>query len=125
MSERAHNPEAPEVVQGLEHADERGNPFTDIEAPDAPYQEHSDVNGVEMSVGWDDEYKEYTISFPGMELGDEAREKGVHDQVVKISQEPELAKEVFAYTEEAAKVDGDVYELYKKVHAYVEEKREL
>ena len=98
------------------------------EGLDTSYAEQADVNGVEMSVKFINQYPgtgsqegDFEMYFPQIMVGDEARERGVSDSVIRISEDPETAKKVFAYATEAAKLDGDVYSLYKKVDAFARE----
>jgi len=95
---------------------------------DTSYTERADVNGIEMSIKFINQYPgtgsqegDYEMYFPQIKAGDEARERGVSDSVIRISEDPEIAKKVFAYATEAAKFDGDVYSLYKKVRAFARE----
>lgn len=85
------------------------------------YHEQVTVNGIEISVGLDAEYDDYTIYFPQIELGDDASEKGVDDQVIRLSQRPEVAKQVFEYASQLAQTEPDVYALYKKVEAFAQD----
>ena len=89
-----------------------------ILAPEKPYREETTVNGVEISIHWDNGYGDYVIYFPQIELGDTAYEKGVSDQVLRISQKPEVAKQVFDYASKLAQTEKDVYEIYKKVDEF-------
>lgn len=77
------------------------------------------VNGVEISVAWDEGYKEYTIDFPQISLGDEAQEQGISDRILRIDRSPETAKLVFDYAYRIAKGEPDVYKIFKKVETFI------
>jgi hypothetical protein len=85
---------------------------------DKSYQEKTTVNGVEISIHWDSRYDDYTIYFPQIEIGWAARERGVDDQVIRISRKREVAKQVFDEALKLAQTESDVYEVYKKVEAF-------
>ncbi len=80
------------------------------------YHEKTNVNGTEISVGWDGAYDNFTIYFPQIEPG---AEKGVPDQVIIISEKPGVAKQVFKYASEVAAEETNVYEIYRKVDVFV------
>ena len=65
--------------------------------------------------------KDYTIYFPQIEFSEAARERGVYDQVLRITQRADVAKQVF---EEAVRLvesgERDVYSLYKKIEKFSE-----
>jgi len=86
--------------------------------PDKSYLEKATVNGTEISVGWDDGYRDYTIYFPQIKFGEEAEKRGVYDQVIRISERLEAAKDVFNYAVARAKLTNDVLEIYKKVESF-------
>ncbi len=79
------------------------------------YSDRTEVNGIEMNVGWSEDYHDYTIYFPQIKLDDETRDKGVSDQVIRIGETPDLAQRVFEYASQLAETESDVNELYKKV----------
>ncbi len=83
---------------------------------DKGYYEQTTVNGVEISVGWDKGYDNFTIYFPQIKLG---VKEGVTDQVIIIAEQSEAAKQVFDYAVQLAEKETDVYEIYKKVDAFV------
>ncbi len=90
-----------------------------IIAPEKPYHEETTVNGIEIVVAWyDDSSKDYEIYFPQIEISETADEKGVHDQIIRVSQKPEVAKQVFDYAVRLAQTESDVYEIYKKVEEF-------
>jgi hypothetical protein len=76
------------------------------------------VNGVEIVVEWDNGYDDYVIYFPQIEIGEAASEKGVHDQVLRITRKPDVAKLVFDYARQLAKKEPDVYKIYKRVEDF-------
>ena len=89
---------------------------------ESKYGDKAMVNGVEISVGWDSGYDDYTIYFPGIEMtSQEAQDKGVFDQVIRISDNPEDAKKVFEYAKKVAEEESNLYNLFKKVEAFVHE----
>lgn len=84
------------------------------------YRERSIVNGIVISVAFDTMYEDYTIYFPQIRMGGtEAREKGVSDQVIRISANPEIAKKVYDKAVELASATHNVYDLYKKVDDFM------
>ncbi len=77
------------------------------------------VNGVEISVGWDRSYDDYTIYLPQIETGsEEAEEKDVSDQVIRMTRLPDAAKLVFDYACLMAKKEPNPYNLYKKLKEF-------
>ena len=70
------------------------------------------INGIEIDCHWDDGYRDYVLYLPQIEMGDEATEKGVDDQVFRISDDPEDAKKVFEFAKELAKTEKDIYKVY-------------
>ena len=108
----ATDPAAPTII---EHGKTAQGRFYEVKSPEKPFYEKTTVNGTEFSVGWDEGYKDYTIYFPNLELGDEARERGVHDQVIRLSRKPEIAKKVFEYASQIAQIETDPFAIYKKV----------
>jgi hypothetical protein len=81
--------------------------------------EKTTVNGIEISVGWDKGYGEYTIYFPQIEIGDAARKKSVSDQVLRISEDLNQVKEIFDYSVKIAETESDVYKVYVKVFDFL------
>ena len=86
--------------------------------PDKSYHEATTVNGVEISVGWDNGYDDYTIYFSQIQLGEESSKKGVYDQVIRLTRRPEVAKQVFDYAVARAQLTSDLHEIFKKVEEY-------
>ena len=83
------------------------------------FEESSDLDGIEFSVGWDRSYNDYSIVFPELQIGEEASEKGIYDQsIVGITTKPEVAKRVFEYASKLAGTESDVYKIYKRVEAF-------
>ncbi len=64
----------------------------EMESEQGHYFEKTSVNGIDFSVDWDKGYHDYTIYFPQIELGDNAYEQGIFDQVIRISENRETAK---------------------------------
>ena len=85
------------------------------------FSRNETVNGIEISVGWNDGYRGYTIYFPDIVIGDEGREKGVADQVIRIDTNPETAALVADYARKIAKGEPDVYKVYKRVETFTRE----
>jgi len=88
------------------------------QGPDKSYHESTTVNGVEISIGWDNGYNDYTIYLPQIRLGEEASEKGVYDQIIRLTRHPKIAKQVFDYAVARAQLTSDLHEIYKKVEEY-------
>jgi len=80
------------------------------------YHEKINVNGTEISVGWDTGYNNFTIYFPQIEI---LVKEGVNDQIIIIDKQSEVAKQVFDYAVQLAEKETDIYEIYKKVRAFV------
>ena len=89
----------------------------DTSTLDIDYKAKETVNGVTISVAWDEGYENYTIYFPQII----ALRNGVNDQVIRIDNDPKHAEEVFDYASKLALSIKDVYELYKKVRAFIDE----
>jgi hypothetical protein len=87
-------------------------------APEKPYDEEAIINGVKISTYWDYGYNDYVIRFPQIDLRGVAQKRGVNDQVIRISQKPEEAKQVFDHASKLAQSEKDIYELYKKVENF-------
>ena len=105
-----------DLPTGEEETEEDEEPDIEEEI-DKSYREKTVVNGIEMKIGWSDDGEKYEIYFPQIKFG---KVQGVGDQTIGISQNPDLAKEVFGYASAAAKLTPDVYELYKKVDAFTD-----
>lgn len=82
------------------------------------FHQKETINGIEISVGWDDGHRKYVMYFPQVAFT-EGEERGVYDQIIKISEDAEEAKKVFEYAEEQAAREKDVYNVYKKVEEYI------
>ena len=73
------------------------------------------VNGFDIRVYCDPDSLNYEIRFPQIDISDEATQaKGIADQVIIISDNPEDAKKVFEYAKELAKTEKDLHSLYLK-----------
>ena len=92
-----------------------------IENPNTESQEKflakETINGINISVGWDQGYMDYTIYLPQIEVG----HPGIPDQVIRISEEAEDAKKVFEFAKNEAGNSEDVYDLYHKVENFISE----
>jgi|GEM_PF-6976488 len=86
---------------------------------DKQYREQTEVNGVKIEVRWDDTNNDYLIYFPQIDIGDENRERGIYDQVIRMGQDQKSVKEVFEFAKEVAERFGDVYEVYPRVEGYI------
>ena len=83
------------------------------------YHEQTTVNGIEISVGWDRGYDDYTIYFPQIELSHAwENEPGVSDQVIRITRKPEVAKQIFDFAAKKAGEVKNVYDLYREVNKF-------
>lgn len=91
----------------------------EMESEQGHYLEQASVNGIDFSVGWDNGYRDYTIYFPQIEIGEKAYEQNVPDQVIRISKNREKAKKVFDFIKQEAQQEGDVYKLYKKAENFI------
>jgi len=79
------------------------------------------VNGIAIEVYQSNATSnkgEYEIQFPQIEIGDVARERGVDDQVIRISENPETAKKVFEFAKKIAESAKDVYAVYLAVQDF-------
>ncbi len=81
------------------------------------YHEKCTENGIEISVGWDVGHNDYTIYFPQIDL-DYAWNEETSDQVIRITQLPDVAKQIYDYAVKQASQVKDVYELYRRVNAF-------
>lgn len=91
----------------------------EMEGEKGYYLEQAEVNGINIQVYWDEDFKNYTIYFPQIKTGEEASEKGVSDQVIKIDEDRKTAQKVFEFARQTAQAEEDVYELYKKVEEFI------
>ena len=73
------------------------------------------VNGVEIVVEWDEGYDDYVIYLPQIELG---KEEGVHDQVIRLTRKPEVAKQIFDFATKEAEKTKNVYNLFRSVEKF-------
>lgn len=70
------------------------------------------VNGMEIRVGWDTGYRDYTLHFPDIDMA-KAAPFGISDQVIRISECEQDARKAFAEVCDAAEIVKDVYNLYR------------
>lgn len=89
--------------------------------PDKSFREQTTVNGVDIIVAWDKGYDDYIIYFPQIDTGEESYKKGITDQVLRIDQKPEVAKQVFDYASKLAQTESDVYDIYSKVEKFCQD----
>ena len=85
---------------------------------DKSYREEKIINGIEIKVRWYDVPANYEIYFPQIKTGDDASQKGVFDQTIRLSEKREVAEKVFEYASKLAESESDVYEIYKKVENF-------
>lgn len=89
-----------------------------IESPSVKRWETT-VNGISIVVHYSPDYYEYIITFPQIVLDESANEKGVVDQVIRVSEDADVAKSVFDKVSEMAETEADVYNLYKLTEDYL------
>lgn len=82
------------------------------------YYEKTEVNGMEISCGYDSGYRDYTLYLPQIRLGEEASARGVSDQVFRISENPKTAKKVFDKAVALARQGKDIYRVYLEAEQY-------
>ncbi len=75
------------------------------------------VNGVDIAVHWDKGYDDYVIYLPQIKL---FKVEGVDDQILRITRKPDVAKLVFDYARQLAKIEPDVYKMYKRLEEFSE-----
>ncbi len=93
-------------------------PYQYDESDPKSYRERMVVNGIEISVGWDRYYNDYTIYFPEITL-EEGRKRGVNDQVIRITTLPDVAKQIFDHACKVAKEGNlNVYDVFKQVQEF-------
>jgi len=85
------------------------------------YQEEKEINGIKIIVVYDTRYGNYVLKFPQIELGEEAIDKGVFDQIIRIDENPDNAKKIFDLAVKEAENGSDVYKLFKKSEAFAGE----
>jgi len=83
------------------------------------YLERAIVNGIKMKVGWDRGWNNYVILFPQIDIVEVGLKRGVHDQLLEIGTNPEVAKQVFDYAAKLAETEPDVYDLYQQVENFI------
>lgn len=89
-------------------------------APQAErFSAEKEILDVRFKIGWDDQYQDYVIYFPQINL-EEGAQKGVSDQVCRLTSNRKAAEKIFNYTVNLASQGYDVYQLFKKVEAYAE-----
>jgi hypothetical protein len=88
------------------------------EAVERKFLKKETVNGIEISVGWDEGYEDYTIYLPQVQTD---YEKGISDQVVRIGESTEAAERVFEKAKELAAASSTPEELYLKMEKYIRE----
>lgn len=88
------------------------------ENEEGKYHDSVDVHGIQISVGWDSGYNGYIISFPQIQLNEEARNNGVDDQVIRLTRNPKVAEEVFRVAVIEADFSRDLFATFRKVKDY-------
>lgn len=89
-----------------------------------PYHERININGIEISVGWDMGYGEYVAYISDPEWEKEAKEKDLPEGIlrIKLNKDPKWAREVFEYAKQKAleekESDADTLGGYVEVYAY-------
>jgi hypothetical protein len=83
---------------------------------DQNYHEKTVVNKITISVGYDGGYRDYTLYFPNIDL---MNDEGVYDQVLRISDKEEDAREYFKRAVELAKSGKNVYDIYKELQQQI------
>ncbi|MEI6843161.1 MAG: hypothetical protein WCK48_01450 [bacterium] len=89
---------------------------------DTSYLESGSEHGIDFSVGWDEGYGSYTISFPDIQIGSKrADEMNISDSTLIISENPKDAKRIFEYTRNYAKMatNLDTYSLCKSIDSFI------
>jgi len=90
---------------------------------ESEFREQAEVKGITIHSYKDPEYEDYCIYLPGIDLAEGAK-KGVADQLIRIDQDPEHAKAAFVKAKELAETEPDIYDLYKKLEAFIQDLRE-
>ena len=80
--------------------------------PDKSYVDHREVNGIEFTMNWANDYGDYVLYFPQAE---------VTKQIIRISDDPRAAKDIFAYTVALARINPDIKDILEKVQEYVDD----
>lgn len=79
------------------------------------------VNGVDIVVKWDGSNDGYVIYLPQIEFGKisfDHKYPEIHDQVIRVTRKPDVAKLVFDYASQLAKKDPDPYKIFMKVESF-------
>ena len=76
---------------------------------DKNYKDKATVGGITMSVGFDNDYRCYTIYFPQIQIGKDPK---VFDQVIRISETPGSAKYAFNFAKDKAEELRDPYKVF-------------
>lgn len=79
---------------------------------DTSYRDKATIDGTTISVGYDNGYGDYTLYFPQIEM---YNDRGVADQVLRVTDDSEKAKEYFEKAKELARDGKDVYDIYKEL----------
>lgn len=78
------------------------------------YHQQAEVNGIKFTVGFDPSYQDYVLYFPQIEIDVTGESNRPADQLFRIDNDPEKAKQVFEYVAQEANKVSDVYELFNK-----------
>lgn len=73
------------------------------------------INGIEIVVEWDKDYDDYVIYLPQIEFG---KEEDIHDQVIRLTRKPEVAKQIFDFATKEAEKTKSVYDLFRSVEKF-------
>lgn len=87
------------------------------------YYGNEKINGINFIVRWDERYNQYTVYFPDIKIYQSMVDLyGVEDQIIRISNDPKKAEEVFDYIKKEAKNVryADPYSLYKEVDEFIQ-----
>lgn len=76
------------------------------------------INGTTIMCHFDGEYNDYVLYFPQINLGEEANEQGVSDQLFRISEDSSVAKQVYEFAKKLAETDKDIYSIFKKTKEF-------
>lgn len=86
---------------------------------DKLFSEKREVNGIKMDVTWVPNlgYEMYIGSIDT--YSEEAKKRGIVDEVTYVGKNPEKAKDVFEYAKILAELGNNPYDIMEKVEEYV------
>jgi len=82
------------------------------------YREQTTVNGIRINVAWDSGYRDYTLDFPQIDLGYATKNEPGVCQAMRITRNPEIAKQIFDFAVKKAGEINNVYDLYREVKKF-------